>query len=145
MGRRAGRRRRIYSSRSRLSFEALESRRLLAAELLSVIDMADLIRPYLSSIEGLTVVTHGFQPTNTGDSMSSLSHAVYSRADSYANSSIGKNAWLLDYDIRDEATIAGFDIDLAGDDDGENNGSILNGSPSEIIVQFDWAVESNET
>ncbi|MEZ6120462.1 MAG: hypothetical protein R3C28_28345 [Pirellulaceae bacterium] len=142
---RTTRRRKSFQTRNvRGRCEALEERRLLTTNLFSVDAMADKLRPYLSSIEGLTVITHGFQPTNTGDSLSSLSHAVYSRADSHAAKHVGRDAWLLDYDIRSESNLAGFDIDLSENDDGKNNGSILDGIPSEIIIQFDWAEESNE-
>ncbi|MCA9199426.1 MAG: hypothetical protein KDA87_17895, partial [Planctomycetales bacterium] len=136
--------RRGYKRNRVSNCEALEARMLLTTGFFSVSEMADKLRPHLSSIQGLTVITHGFQPTNTGDGMSNLSHAVYARADAYAADSTGRDAWLLDYDIRSEATLAGFDVDLIKDDDGENNGSILDRSPSEIILQFDWAEESNE-
>ena len=107
------------------------------------LEVADMIAPHRDEIQGLTVVTHGFQlSADSGDSLQPLATAVRNRAD--AENGSDSSAWLLDYDVRGDGFSGGFDLDLNESDDGSNNGSITWGSPSEIVMLFDWAPESNE-
>ena len=122
------------------TFESLELRRLLVMDLAT---MNNMLAPFKDGIEGVTVVTHGFQFSETdGDSLMPLASAIRQRADS--ENGAAKSSWLLDYDVRTEGSQGGFDNDLSAADDGIGNGSYLVGSPSEIVLLFDWAAESNE-
>ena len=80
--------------------QSLESRILLTTDITYI---ASLLRPHLASIDGVTVVTHGFQPdASAGDSLNLLSSAIRDRAD--AENGTQQSAWLLDYDVRSEGT-----------------------------------------
>ncbi|MBX3436957.1 MAG: hypothetical protein KF861_05670, partial [Planctomycetaceae bacterium] len=101
------------------------------------------IANYRDQIAGLTVITHGFQAgPRQGDSLFPLASAIRDRAD--LASGADQTAWLLDYDLRAEGTAGFFDLDLGAGDDGLNNGSILTGTPRNVVLLFDWAPESNE-
>ena len=131
----------VDTKRRRLEAEMLEIRRVLAGQptpLASIEELAASLEPHRPSIEGVTVVTHGFQFTDgDGDSMQGLGSAIQARTD-YENGS-AFSSWLLDYDVRDEGSIGGFDLDLSASDDEAGNGSIMSGVPSEIVILFDWA------
>ena len=140
-------RKRRRVARSKLNrlrqFEQLEARRVLTAELASVLEMASMIAPHRDGIQGLTVVTHGFQTSaDSGDSLLPLATAVRDRTE--AENGSDSSAWLLDYDVRGDGFSGGFDLNLNASDDGSNNGSFTWGIPSEIVMLFDWAPESNE-
>ena len=124
------RRTRAIRRRHHAPASQLLEERLLLTNLASVESVADQLRPFIQQLEGITVVTHGFQAGNgDGDGMSSLSHAIRERADSFAGD---YDAWLLDYDLRDDGGEAGIDVDLNAEDDGLNNGSIMSGFNPEV-------------
>ena len=77
-------------------------------------------------ISGVTVVTHGYQFSDTGgDSLMPLAQAVLQRAD---------GGWLVDYDILEEGAQPIVQIE-----------NLSSGPGNEVVVLFDWAPESNET
>jgi hypothetical protein len=136
--------------RRRSFFELLEPRMMLTAagDLKTPSYLRDLLQPHLDAISGVTVVTHGFQfGADSGDSLLPLGAAIRDRAD--AENSGGASAWLLDYDVRDDGAVGGFDFDLTDDDDAKVE-NVANGSrtstaqPTEVVLLFDWAPESNE-
>lgn len=105
--------------------------------MLSVLPLADVAaRMDLPNITGLTVITHGYQfPNSGGDSLAPLANAVRDKADSLNGAA---QAWLLDYDVPDDAGQGVFDFNnwpLPGGD-GKFRG--------ELVLLFDWAPESNE-
>jgi len=113
--------------------ERLEDRILLAADF-STNEIRTLLDAQRDQIEGITVITHGYQPFGNGDSLMGLASAIESRAESqYAEAGSSKEAWLLDYDVSGEGLSGGFD-----------NDSDMSGTPGEVILLFDWAPESNE-
>jgi hypothetical protein len=134
--------------------EALEPRVLLSADLAplqATFTQVDLIDDYLrnASISGITVLTHGFELTGYGgDYLSPLSKAIYDRIN---NQSVQNKVWLLDYDIPGEGAPGVFDLR-----EGQSYGLFDAGGsfglfdpfeandPLELILQFDWAHESNE-
>ncbi len=92
-------------------------------------------------IEGITVVSHGFQLTSQGgDSLMPLASAIRDRADSENGSERG--AWLLDYDVSGEGGRGSFDMDSGFVGSNFEYGSQLAGSASHIVLLFDWAAES---
>jgi len=119
----------------RLLFESLEGRMLLSST--TIEDMRDQLLPYLAqgAVHGATIVTHGYQPQvlGSGDSLMDLALAIRDTAD--AGNAADEGAWLLDYDTSQSGT-AVFDLD--------SGGSVLTGVPTEVVVLFDWASESNE-
>ncbi len=93
--------------------------------------MAGLLRPHIQSggLQGITVVTHGFQPTqDSGDSLQLLSQEIRNRADAENGTDAG--AWLIDYDVRSEGGNGVFDFNFGLGDDGLSNGSLLMVQPS---------------
>ena len=133
-------RRRPKKIQQETNYEVLEPRQLLAID---IANMASMIDGYRDDLQGVTIVTHGFQFFESdGDSMLELAQEIRNRADSENGSA--NSAWLLDYDVPTETTTGYFDDDLTAGDDGLQNGSILTGIPSELVLLFDWAGESNE-
>jgi hypothetical protein len=103
--------------------------------LLPLETVRDRLKPYIETqaVQGATVVTHGYQPQvgGSGDSLWTLADGIRDR--------VAEGAWLLDYDTTQAGT-PGFDSDRAQDEDG----SRLSGVPTEVVLLFDWAPESNE-
>ena len=132
-----------------LRLEPLETRQLLAitANPRSVEDVAAEILPYspgsvTQSIKHVTVVTHGFQPqlAGSGDSLMPLAEKIYTRAGA-------DKAWLLDYDVSNEAQGNGFlgswgDRGVGVFDADQSKMSAEN--PTDIVLLWDWADESND-
>ncbi len=130
-----------------LNAEIMESRVLLSEEPLTVGSLRNaalMLAPYLEDLNSVTVVTHGYQLTQgDGDSLRSLSNAIRMRAD--AENGASRSAWLLDYDVASENSSGFFDFSTTLSlTDGLPTGSVIMGSPSDIVLQFDWAPESNE-
>jgi Ca2+-binding RTX toxin-like protein len=131
-----------------LLMEALEDRRLLALTE-SFEDVASLFGKGANTVTGVTVVTHGFQfGDSDGDSLMPLAKAIRNRVDEANNDAA--TAWLLDYDVRSEASVGFFDVDTTESDDGLGNGSILpkpgdGPKAGELVLLFDWAPESQES
>jgi hypothetical protein len=130
----------------RLLVEALEQRILLSGGLSAAVsDIAS--RLDTSRITGVTVITHGFQPEyiSDGDSLLGLGKAIvnferYSDAET-ANSQDW--AWLLDYDIKEEGTPGYFDLAQSSKDLPGVTDTVLD-LAGELVLVYDWAVESNE-
>ena len=132
-----------------LRLEPLETRQLLAitANPRSVEDVAAEILPYspgsvTQSIKHVTVVTHGFQPqlAGSGDSLMPLAEKIYTRAGA-------DKAWLLDYDVSNEAQGNGVlgswgDRGVGVFDADQSKMSAEN--PTDIVLLWDWADESND-
>jgi len=96
----------------RLLLEELKTCRLLSAELKGLNEIASLIAPFRSQIQGVTIVTHGFQfGEGNGDGLMPLASAVRNRADSF-NGEL-RSAWLLDYDVAAETLVGAFDFSLS--------------------------------
>lgn len=105
---------------------------------LTVAEMASRLRS--QQVSGATVITHGFQFSDSGgDSLLTLAQAVTTRADQQ-NGATG-TAWLLNYSL----------VDHAGRIEGvfETANSILppvgSTGTGEVVLLFDWARESNES
>ncbi len=106
---------------------------MLTAQPWSFDETKDLLAPHLAGISGVTVVTHGWQAVDTGgDSLKDLSAAVYKAAERQFGSGA---AWLLDYDVSGNYGNGRFDSE-------QSKTSAV--SPRELILQWDWAPETNE-
>ena len=131
--------------RRRLYVETLEHRRLLSCTHSQTIeDVGILLEPYVNAdvIEYVTVVTHGFQLLNDGgDSLRDLAMDIRDLAETFNNiAGASQSAWLLDYEVTEDGGQACFDMDM-------QSGSIVPmqpGPPNHVVLQFDWAPESNE-
>src|SRR4029077_18749381 len=84
-------------------FERLEDR--ITPALMSIEQAAARLQGH---VNGVTVITHGYQPTNTdipliggGDSLLPLAEAIQSKT----------NGWLLNYTIPSEGGVAGFNAE----------------------------------
>ena len=115
--------------------ERLEDRTLLSGQALSFDDVAVLM--HQQSITGATVITHGYQISDSGgDSLISLAQAVRNRAD--LENGATQTAWLLDYDLPFGNVFqwqGTFDV---------NGLPSASGQTGEVVLLFDWAPESNE-
>ncbi len=101
---------------------------------LTLQQMRDKLAPYLAGITGVTVVTHGWQPTDgSGDSLSPLAQAIRERASAVT----GRQAWLIDYDNDENRGLGRFDM-------APGQSITLGDNPTELVIQWDWAPESNE-
>jgi hypothetical protein len=98
------------------------------AQTLSIPDAAARLRN--QTITGATIITHGYQLTNTGgDALRSLAEAIHQQT----------GGWLVDYDIPSDGELAVIDL----------NQSVLPGAgqmggSGHVVVLYDWAPESNE-
>lgn len=132
---------RVPRYRKTLLVEALEPRLLLSADpLTSLASMASALAT--DRITGVTVITHGFQVSDSsGDALLGLGRAIVNfeqNADNDANDT----AWLLDYDVRDGGSSAGFDMQTSS----ANLPSATDAANlprGELVLVFDWACESN--
>lgn len=127
---------------SDLRVETLEPRLLLSANPVTVSDMAT--RLDTSLITGVTVITHGFQPEfiSDGDSLLGLGRAIVNfgrNVDTQVEPATGidPGAWLLDYDLDVEGDSGIFDLT-------QSELPPLGGRAGELVLVYDWAVESNE-
>ncbi len=129
----------------RLLIETLESRALLAfvGPGLSIEEAGVNLRGRLS---GATVITHGFQPgadgtvlSADGDSLRPLANAIQTRVSTpVASGGLGGSAYIVDYDVVSEGGSGVIDV-------GQSNFPTATGpAKGELILLWDWAVESNE-
>jgi Ca2+-binding RTX toxin-like protein len=133
-----------------LRFETLEPRLLLSTDGLglqtpgqemSLLQAADVLR--YADVTGVTVVTHGFQaPTSeNGDALLGLARAI-AEFERTLDGQPEDTAWLLDYDVRGPGEAGFFDTAQSilplPTPVGESR------SRGELVLVFDWAVESNE-
>ena len=97
-------------------------------------------RLHSQQITGVTVVTHGFQPTEDGDALHPLARAIWEREDATNGDDA---AWFLDEDVNGPNGQYVFDT------------SPFDGQPvlppigttsqrGEVVLLFDWAADSNE-
>ena len=129
-----------------LSLEVLEQRQLLTATPWSVDEMRDRLLSVRDTIKDVTIVTHGFQlpaSIGSGDSLNSLSTAIYNRSGA-------TKTWLLDYDvITQNVTGNGVFGSVIGQQgvgvfDADQSKITDAAHPTEVVLQWDWALESDE-
>jgi hypothetical protein len=102
--------------------------RTVQAQTLSIEDATARLRN--QTITGATIITHGYQISNTGgDALRSLADAIHQRT----------GGWLVDYDIPGDGELAVIDL----------NQSVLPGAGQmgqngHVVILYDWAPESNE-
>jgi hypothetical protein len=113
------------------SAELLEDRSLLSA--ISIEQVAAELNEV--TISSATIITHGFQLTEDGNSLIELAKAIRNRAD--VENGAGKEAWLLDYDLQGLFEVAAFDAD-------QSVRPAASGLTGDVVILFDWARESNE-
>ncbi|MEI7464470.1 MAG: hypothetical protein WCJ87_03920, partial [Burkholderiales bacterium] len=130
--------------RKRLLVEALEQRLLLSAPgpISTVTDVASGLDT--SKITGVTVITHGFQPeyVSNGDALLGLGKAIVN-FERYQDGNPNNSAWLLDYDVAKEGNPGVFDLSQSSTDLPGLTGA-KTGPSGELVLTYDWAVESNE-
>lgn len=127
----------MSTSRRRLFIEHLEGRRLLAF-CPSGFNSLDETAQMIGSVQGATVITHGFQPEGQlngiefgdGDSLRPLAESIYNRV----------TGWLVDYDV-----VGGQGtLNEGGQGCFQIEGHSVTANTDELILLFDWAAESNE-
>ena len=117
-------------------FESMEPRLLLSADF-SMQHVADTFVDNKIDVTGVTVITHGFQLNGDGDSLMPIANAIHNFTDD--DNDATKQSWLLDYDVPSEGDLGVFDATQSHlPDAGDLN------KKGEVIVLFDWGVESNE-
>ena len=105
---------------------------MLSAAPWSFAEMRAALEPKLAGITWVTVITHGWQATDWGgDSLAKLSTAIFNAAERAGSD----RTWLIDYDVTANRSQGVFDRE-------QSRVSATN--PSELILQWDWAPESNE-
>lgn len=92
------------------------------------------------AVTGITIITHGFQPNENGDSLYSLAKEVFDRSRAE-----GISSWLLDYD--EKAELLALDETLGGGSSDKH--SILptaadSSKSGHLVILWDWAKQSNE-
>lgn len=126
------------------SFESLEPRILLAA-----LPLADVAKSLAGRINSTTIITHGFQvhgldtgdTSSDGDALISLAEAVLRRVNDSSDNPRSVNdprALLIDYDILTSGGQGIVDADHSILPDPETN------TKGDLVLLYDWAVESNE-
>ncbi|MCA9140177.1 MAG: hypothetical protein KDB00_25570, partial [Planctomycetales bacterium] len=94
-------------------------------------------------VQGVTIITHGFQAMGTaveGDGMRRLADAIQTRVNDAGSDT---RAWIIDYDVPMEGDVGFFD-DLAADVGVPKIPDLTKDDPVEVILLFDWAVESDQ-
>ncbi len=103
-------------------------------ERMSVSFVRDLLTSLGVTVEAATVITHGFQPSDSGgDSLITLARAIRNRADA-ENGANG--AWFIDYDIDVHGGLGSIHIADSHLPTGAGTGH--------IVFLWDWAADTNE-